>query len=879
MSEPRKLRILWNAQTPSLQTGYAVVTRNILTRLAATNLFEIGCLAWHEPPAPKPSYPHEGLNAYRFPFKLFSTSETPELKENQRYGQGNFEEIVEWFKPDVVVYLGDLFMSTWINDCKLRDTFHLALYYPIDGAPIPMDWIINLKRADSAICMSRFGTHITAQQVGKPPIYIPHGTNHKFWSEPYSLEEKVKLKKQYFGDPNVFVFGMVCRNQPRKNIPAFYEAFAYHSKGDPKHGIKGHPNSRILIHSAAVDKGWHLPALAAEYGIAEKVFLTDTDPHAPVSENQLRDFCRAMDVNVNTAWGEGWCLLPGTRFDTLERGLVPIESAVKGEHVISHIGNIQPITETTYRNVTNEKCSNIQVLGIGKNLSLSTTDNHKHYAIKRNGQSYNKIKKQIVEHVKPEWISAGDLKKGDFLLVPKPHLPKSVSSLIDIVDYVDGLEFNNTEVWFEHSYCQKNQKVSLTTIAKKVGCSFQHVSRILNEKQDEGIETNKANWRPLTKKIKELAKEIGYDIPEPLKSKRYLDLNDPDLAKFIGLYIAEGSSELNKCQTASHQKENLHHEIAKRIAKKYFNITPLKLDRENNKGTKLIFSSAVMSRLLSSLCGKGAFNKHIPDKFLNGPWIKDILWGFFYGDGSVSLDGIPSFTTVSPKLAKQLQLVFNNTNIFCNIQLDKQRARSNYPCFTLVINKDFVNSFIEWVKPYKYSKAIDPINFNNKKRIRTVINTASYFILSISKISHFSYTGKVYNLHINKDESYTCSGIATHNCLPVSDTLAMGIPNLMTNYTTGPELIQENYAGFLIDPAIFSVEPGSHIRRALIDINKLKTIMDKIVEDPSDLKSMGKSGKLGMEKYNWDNIIPIWIEFFKSIVSKVSKPHVSSEEI
>jgi glycosyltransferase involved in cell wall biosynthesis len=324
MAEERKLRILWSSQTPALETGYAVVTRNILTRLTATNMFEVACLGWHEPPAPKQKYPFEGLNAYKFPFKLFSTNETPDLKDNERYGQGTFEEVVEYYKPDAVVVLGDLFMSTYLAESKSRDNYHLALYYPIDGAPIPIDWIVNLKRADSIICMSKYGTHISRQQLGRAPLYIPHGVNYKEWSKPYTLEEKQELKKKYFGDPDVFVFGMGARNQARKNIPAFYEAFAYHCKGDPKMGIKPHPNSRMLMHSAAVDKGWHLQALAAEFGIEDKVFLTNVNQANPISTDELRDFCRAMDVHVNTAWGEGWGLFTS---DTLAMGIPNIMTA------------------------------------------------------------------------------------------------------------------------------------------------------------------------------------------------------------------------------------------------------------------------------------------------------------------------------------------------------------------------------------------------------------------------------------------------------------------------------------------------------------------------------------------------------------------------
>jgi glycosyltransferase involved in cell wall biosynthesis len=128
---------------------------------------------------------------------------------------------------------------------------------------------------------------------------IYHGIDFPMWSQEVSPEIRKRRRIEMFGSNDVCVFGMVARNQPRKNIPAFYEAFSEHAKK--------HPESRLLMHACKIDQGWNLDRLAIEFGIQDKVYVTPgLTPNHGVDCRELKLIYDTMDVHVNTAWGEGF---------------------------------------------------------------------------------------------------------------------------------------------------------------------------------------------------------------------------------------------------------------------------------------------------------------------------------------------------------------------------------------------------------------------------------------------------------------------------------------------------------------------------------------------------------------------------------------------
>lgn len=298
-----KPRILWSSQSPSLFTGYSIVTKNILAGLHKLDKYEIACQAWHEMPAQNPRYANEASSAVNFPYKLFHAgAAVAGDNPHDNLGRKNFSDIINDFKPDLTIMYGDIFMLEWINDHPLKNKTKIAMYYPIDGIPTPPAWIKTLELCDYIIPFSQFGSNATKEYLpNKPHIMIPHGIDYDFWSTPVHPIQIQMKKMEMFGNPDVFIIGSFDRNQPRKNIPCIIEAFSAH--------VKDHPKSRLLLHMANIDQGWNIMQLCYDFKIQDKVHITPNINAAHgISDEDMRLLYNCCDININTAWGEGWGL-------------------------------------------------------------------------------------------------------------------------------------------------------------------------------------------------------------------------------------------------------------------------------------------------------------------------------------------------------------------------------------------------------------------------------------------------------------------------------------------------------------------------------------------------------------------------------------------
>jgi len=294
-----KPKVLWCSQSCDIHTGYGVIANDILTRLHATGKYDVLHQAWYDAPAPNPRYPFESINGVKYPFKVLTTGAGGNEPTDMRHGQKNIKQLIETYQPDITIMFADTYMLHWIHQVPELDRTHLAIYYPTDGLPVPPEWIATLKKAKTAITYNKFGEPAVKQIFGDNGHMIYHGIDYPFWSQPVPQAQIDAKKMEMFGDKDVFVWGMVARNNPRKNIPAFFETFARH--------VQTHKKARILMHACNIDFGWNLERLAVEFGIKDYVYMTPgITPAKGVDRETLRLLYNTMNVHVNTAWGEGF---------------------------------------------------------------------------------------------------------------------------------------------------------------------------------------------------------------------------------------------------------------------------------------------------------------------------------------------------------------------------------------------------------------------------------------------------------------------------------------------------------------------------------------------------------------------------------------------
>lgn len=300
----KKTRIMMMSDSPILHTGMGVVFREIALGLIATGKYEVIGYGW-------------GHNGYptNLPFQLLPASSRDFGKDGHpQAGMPGFAQTVDMVKPDVVWALGDSWMLNWIKDVPNRKNFKYIQYMPVDGDPIPTEWIPWISHAEKLVLYSDYGVKEVAKVAPEiNPAMIYHGTHpERYFPLPVEAKKEIRRKIAYWtvtGDnqmsqmsglpEDAFVVGIIARNQPRKNFDKVIKAFSVFAKDKP--------NARLWCHSAVQDAAYNLPKLAWMYGVGNKVcFTPNYNLTRGLSEQDLNLLMNVFDVHFLPTQGEGF---------------------------------------------------------------------------------------------------------------------------------------------------------------------------------------------------------------------------------------------------------------------------------------------------------------------------------------------------------------------------------------------------------------------------------------------------------------------------------------------------------------------------------------------------------------------------------------------
>mgnify|MGYP001561052319 CR=1 FL=1 len=320
-----------------------------------------------------------------------------------------------------------------------------------------------------------------------------------------------------------------------------------------------------------------------------------------------------------------------------------------------------------------------------------------------------------------------------------------------------------------------------------------------------------ANWlleTPRSKRIKKILnffRDNNVNPKEVNKYPRFIKV-DNQLAYVFGWYIAEGSTGDGFIRFALNKNEiNYAKEIDKIISRKFGIKGSISI--EDNR-LVIIFCGKILEILFSKLCGKGAENKRIPFEFFNQKLLPHLLKGLFLGDGHFNKSGW-SLTTASRQLA--------NDTILALLKLKKK--------FNFHKSKREI-----------YKICYQPNNPNISHSNKSWFIEDKYLCFMIHSIKKEKYSGLVYNLEIEKDNSYTTSAFSVHNCL--FEALASGLPIVASPVNGIPyEMSEKN--GIFVDYG---------------NIAGLKQSILKILSNPKLTRKYALNNKKTALKYNWDLI-------------------------
>jgi glycosyltransferase involved in cell wall biosynthesis len=246
----RKPRILWVCESPSLNTGYSVYTRNLLTYLSSTGNFDVAQLSCHT------QDDSDYVNSY--PWKIYPAEppkNSPARSEFDSshvnaFGAWRFERTCISFLPDFVVDIRDWWAVEFQRRSPFFGLFSWVQMPTIDSSPQHKQWTETYATCDQLFTYTDWAKEVLEAQMGPvnsisvPPVASPD----------YQPLNKRKLKEEY-GLSGCIVFGFVGRNQKRKLFPALFKAFSEFCDNNPD------TPARILCHTSYPDAGWDIQAL------------------------------------------------------------------------------------------------------------------------------------------------------------------------------------------------------------------------------------------------------------------------------------------------------------------------------------------------------------------------------------------------------------------------------------------------------------------------------------------------------------------------------------------------------------------------------------------------------------------------------------------
>jgi len=399
------------------------------------------------------------------------------------------------------------------------------------------------------------------------------------------------------------------------------------------------------------------------------------------------------------------CFRPDTRIVMADNTEKPIQKVKVGDAVLCHAchGEVTQVFEREYEG----EMLVIKPRGL---QGLHVTPEHPFLAVKR--------AKREFPDVEPEWIRAGDLREGYWLVSPVPLESRDVDE-IDLTEFIEFKGYDSEgKVYGEYA-----KQHLLHGITKK---------RIQN--LQEGTVRYKYSKNVVPKSIKltdRFLRLVGYYLAEgnpKYDCKRYGGEYHPPKHP-VGLNLTFGG------------KERILVEDAVKSIEETFGLVPQVRERKNKHTIDIEVASVPMALLMKKLCGEHYDGKKMHPLLMSLPPEKQeqIIIGLHLGDSADRQEGdVHGIRVKNPVLLSQVWTILN--------RLRKKPAH-------------YKSDVVEWR---------DRVEKNNRFYFE------DWLVTPVVSIRRYRYKGKVHNFGVAKYNSYVAGKIAVHNCVALVD-VAFGV--------------------------------------------------------------------------------------------------------
>ena len=197
--------------------------------------------------------------------------------------------LCDHFQPDMVLVIQDMTHACEIYEAAIDwSKTKLAVWTPVDGAPISRRWTKVLAHADLILSPTLFGQE-AFRDAGLDALHLPVGIH----ATQFSRTLGTKRSEVGISD-DTFVLGTMAHNQVRKNIPAMMEVFNDFARG--KDALY------ILDMDKRMALGWDLPDVITQQGWDASKFRFRSDGFAHLN---MTDRYNLLDAHALLSRREG----------------------------------------------------------------------------------------------------------------------------------------------------------------------------------------------------------------------------------------------------------------------------------------------------------------------------------------------------------------------------------------------------------------------------------------------------------------------------------------------------------------------------------------------------------------------------------------------
>jgi len=870
-----KLKVMFCGDSPRLYTGYGTVLREFMIRLHKTGKYDLAAHGYVNNP--------NANKEIELPFPVYSTIDAAQdmgirnqeqfqqMLEQDKLGFVTFDWAYEKFMPDVVVSVGDIWYAEHIASSVYRENFKHIHYLAIDGEYMPEytkdgrgiihPWKEMIKSFDKTVVFTEFGkTEVLKAYGGDLDLaVIPHGVDIEVF-KPLSKEKKLEIRKRLGIPENAFVIGTFSRNQIRKQFDVAAQAVAETIRREET--IRENKQSKRqnrpifwLPYCKWDDpQGWNLFHVMSGLSIRDggpetllnrAIRIPGIEVGTGYTAEQLNEFYNACDVHLLPYIGEGWglCLEPNTKIST-NRGSVSIKDITIGDEVLSGDGNLHKVLATTSRKV--DKLFEIKTK---YGYRISVTEEHPFYVMKDGV---------------PDWINVGNIEINDRIGIVKPKGDKPLPEQIDLVDYVNGIEYDDTHVWYRMGFSPKDIKWSYSSICRTYNTTkkiAENAVKILT-----GKKIHKCKIRVKALELSKILKQDGFELPAIVKVNRYIPIDD-EFLEFIGWYMAEGSSngENHAITIDLHAKEI---DVATKLGKyinRAFGLKHIVGYKGENKSYVRV-SSGIISTLMATLCGHGAHNKKVPDMFIGSEkYLIPLLRGYLLGDGHFNGHrNHISYSTVSVNLIYQIRNILAAHGIFSTFGSIVHNGR---PIYFSKVTSHYLSKLCQLLQVDCSIR-----RENTRQHTPDLTETEDFFFIPVKEITEIEYSGDVYDISVEESHSFVANGLLAHNTC--TESMAAGVVNVIPNFSAPP--CYARGAAFLVEPSFYKNDMTTNIKHAYVKPETLANKIGYLYRNPNKLEEISQAAVDRMTAWTWDLAAAKWEPILDSITPVRIKLTVSA---